>query len=74
MTKSEKGNLTTAWIDYKKTFDSVPHSWILKCIEMFKISPIIREFMKSSMKNWMTTLYLNHEKRILTSRKMIINN
>ena len=74
MAKSTKRNLTTAWIDYKKAFDSVPHSWILKCIDMFKISPIIREFMKSSMKKWMTTLYLNREKRTLTSRKMNINN
>ena len=73
-TKSKKRNLTTAWIDYKKAFDSVPHTWILKCIELFKISPIIREFMKSSMKKWMTTLYLNHEKGTLTSRKMNINN
>ena len=74
MTKSIKRNLTTAWIDYKKAFDSVCHSWVLKCIEMFKISPIIREFMKSNMKKWMTTLYLNHEKGTLTSRKMNINN
>ena len=23
-----------AWIDYKKIFDMVPHSWVLKCLEM----------------------------------------
>ena len=74
MAKSRKMNLTTAWIEYKKAFDSVPHSWILKCIEMFKISPIIGEFMKSSMKKWITTLCLNHEKGTLTSRKININN
>ena len=28
MTRSRKRYLTTAWIDYKKAFDSVPHSWI----------------------------------------------
>ena len=32
-------NLQIAWIDYKKTFDSVPHSWIQKCLETFKTSP-----------------------------------
>ena len=26
----KRKNLSTAWIDYKKAFDSVPHSWILK--------------------------------------------
>ena len=28
--KKRKKNMSTAWIDYKKAFDSVPHSWILK--------------------------------------------
>ena len=32
--KKKKKNLSTAWIDYKKAFDSVPHSWILKCLQM----------------------------------------
>ena len=30
-------NLSIAWIDYKKAFDSIPHSWIEKCLETFKI-------------------------------------
>ena len=34
--KKKKKNLSTAWIDYKKAFDSVPHDWILKCLEMYK--------------------------------------
>ncbi|XP_063588611.1 uncharacterized protein LOC134765758 [Penaeus indicus] len=42
-------NLSTAWIDYKKAFDSVPHDWILKAIEIYKFSPIITNFLKSSM-------------------------
>ena len=28
--KTRRKNLFTAWIDYKKAFDSVPHSWIMK--------------------------------------------
>ena len=74
MTKRRKRNLTTAWIDYTKAFDSVPHCWILKCIELFKISPIIKEYMKTSMKKCMTNLYLNHEKATLTSKRSNINN
>ena len=27
-------NLSMAWIDYKKAYDMVPLSWILKCREM----------------------------------------
>ena len=34
-------NRSIAWIDYKKAFDSIPHSWIKKCLETFKISPVV---------------------------------
>ena len=36
-----KKNLSTAWRDYKKAFDSVPHSWILKCLQTYKIHPVL---------------------------------
>ena len=28
-------NLNMAWVDYKKAYDMVPHSWILEVISMF---------------------------------------
>ena len=33
---SKRKTLSTAWIDYKKAFDSVPHSWILRTLELYK--------------------------------------
>ena len=45
-------NLSIAWIEYKKAFDSVPHSWIEKCLETFKISPVLRNFLSHSMRMW----------------------
>ena len=51
--------LSIAWIDYKKVFDSVPHSWIEKCLETFKISPVLQNFLSHSMHMWKTTLVLN---------------
>ena len=47
--KKRKKNLSTAWIDYKKAFDSVPHSWILKCLQMYKIHPVLITFIEESM-------------------------
>ena len=47
--KKRKKNLSTAWIDYKKAFDSVPHSWILKCLQMFKNHPILITFIEECM-------------------------
>ena len=42
--KKRKRNLSCAWIDYKKAFDSVPHEWILRSLELFKVSPRVVGF------------------------------
>ena len=58
--RKKNRNLSTAWIDYKKAFDSVPHEWILKAFELYKISPIISNFLRTSMTKWQTRLLLSH--------------
>ena len=45
-----------AWIDYRKTHDMVPHSWIVECMSMFRIANNVKAFLESSMKNWKTEL------------------
>ena len=57
---SENRNLSTAWIDYRKTLDSVPHPWIEKALDMYKISSIIKGFLHQCMSMWSTKLILNH--------------
>ena len=34
---SKRRNLVTVWLDYKKVFDSVPHSWLIRSLELAKI-------------------------------------
>ena len=63
--KKKKKNLSTAWIDYKKAFDSVPHSWILACLRMYKINPVLTTFIKASMRQWKTNMVLVHESGVL---------
>ena len=29
-------NLTTIWLDYRKAFDSLPHSWLIKSLKLAK--------------------------------------
>ena len=41
---SKNKNLSTAWIDYKKAFDGVPHSWVKKCHEIYRICPTTIKF------------------------------
>ena len=36
--KKKKKNLSMAWIDYRKAYDSVPHSWILKTLQMYRFN------------------------------------
>ena len=47
--KERHTNLSMAWIDYKKAYDFVPHSWINECMEMFGIAENVRNLLKKSM-------------------------
>lgn len=51
-------NIFMSYIDYKKAFDSVPHSWLIKTLEIYKVNPNIRNFLKHIMSNWRTTIHL----------------
>ena len=59
--KRRQRNLSMAWIDYQKAFDSVPHSWINRCLELYNVEEDIRTFLKNQMNKWSTTITLNHE-------------
>ena len=41
--------LNMAWVDYKKAYDMVPHSWILEAIEMMGVADNIRLLLRHSM-------------------------
>ena len=58
--KRRKRNLSMAWIDYKKAFDSVPHSWINRCLDLYKIDDSLRAFLASQMTRWETDITLTH--------------
>ena len=69
----KKQHLSTAWINYHKVFNSVSHSWMLKTLEIYNVSPVIINFLKNSMKLWNTKLFLNHIKGSMKSDKININ-
>ena len=48
--------MSMAWIDYKKAYNMVPHSWILKCLEMVGAAKKIFSTISNSMVNWKTVL------------------
>jgi hypothetical protein len=56
--KKRRKNLKMAWIDYQQAFDSLPHSWIEKSIELIGVNNKIVKFCKLSMEKWSTKLQL----------------
>ena len=58
--KARSRNLSMAWVDYKKAYDSVPHSWLIRCLDLYKISPTIKKFLAHQMKKWKTNITLKH--------------
>ena len=49
--KRRKTNLTMARIDYKKSFDMMPHSWLTKCLEIYGAEENPIRFLKNTMPN-----------------------
>ena len=45
-----------AWIDYKKAYDMVPHSWIIECLDSFGVSENIKSLLVNSMETWKVLL------------------
>ena len=51
-------NALCIWLDYKKAFDSVPHSWLLKSLELAKMPPLVIKAIERLTQTWSTNAYL----------------
>ena len=54
--KSRNKNLAMAWIEYKKAYDMVPHSWIIECLDLFGAAENIKSLLVNSMEKWKVML------------------
>ena len=57
--KRKKRFLSMAWIDYRKAYDMLPHSWILETLGMIKVAKNIEGLLMRSMADWKTVLTAN---------------
>ena len=57
--KRRKANLAMAWIDCRKVYVMVPHSWILETLELTGIALNIQRLVREGMVNWKTVLTKN---------------
>ena len=60
--KRQLTSLAVAWIDYRKAYDMVPHSWIQKCMEMFGVAVNVGSFANISMKQWNTEVTASYQR------------
>ena len=59
--RRRKVGLSMIWIDYRKTYDVVPHSWIKKSMEMCGVADNIFHLLSKSMESWQTILMSGNE-------------
>ena len=53
-------NLSMGWLDFKKAYDMVPHSWIIEVLKMFGITDNLVKLITASMSDWKTCIYANN--------------
>ena len=54
--KKKHRNLAMAWVDYRKAYDMIPHSWIIENLRLAQVAQNIIVFIERSMNNWKTDL------------------
>ena len=67
-------NIHLTYIDYKKAFDSVPHSWLIRVLQIYKINPTIVTFLENAMDNWNTVLSLTTKTTKVSTDEIRIRN
>ena len=51
--------LAMAWVDYKKAYDMLPHSWICESLHLVKVAKNLSRLVKGSMGDCRTVLTAN---------------
>jgi len=57
--RMKKRYLAMGWIDYKKAYDMVPHSWIMEMLDLVKVAGNMSSLLRASMADWRTELTAN---------------
>ena len=65
-------NIYTTFIDYKKAFDSVPHSWLIDTLHIYKIHPTLITFLHHTMQYWNTIIKLYTQDTQITTQPIHI--
>lgn len=72
-TRKKLRNISVAWVDYRKAFDSVPHSWLLKVLKIHDINGRIVNLLQFLMRTWRTSLLIRTGDELIKSAIIKIN-
>ena len=61
-----------AWIDYQKPFDRVPHSWIIKSLELIGFNNKVITFTKKVMSYWKIRMRLHTGNKLIETEDIEI--
>ena len=56
-------NLITVWLDYRKAFDSVPHTWLIQALKLAKVLQKVVNAIETLMNRWYTILTIHKQSR-----------
>ena len=65
--KRKKKKVSYMWIDYKKAYDSIPHTWLIKILKLYKIDDITSNFIQYLMPMWRTRIHLPFDSGSVTT-------
>ena len=54
--KFRKRSLAMGWIDHRKAYDMLPHSWIIECLVILGINGKVQNLLQESRKKWKVEL------------------
>jgi hypothetical protein len=70
--KRRKNNLSSAWIDYQKAYDGIPHSSVEKPIELVRVHSKTIRLSKSSTNKWNKRFQLKTKQEEMQSQPIQI--
>ena len=68
--RKNKRNAYVMWFDYKKAFDSVPHSWIIKALELARVPKQLIDNITTLKQFWHTEVMLQTDNETLTTEQI----
>ncbi|XP_055846222.1 uncharacterized protein LOC129912125 [Episyrphus balteatus] len=70
-TKNQR-NLYVSYIDYKKAFDSIPHTWLIEVLKIYHIHPKVISFLTHIMSKWKTCIEMFKNGTLLKTKEIPI--